>query len=130
VDRYIEVPFLEGGRDLDGWDCYGLCWYVAAEAFGRALPTYSGRYTTPLDYRELRRLVDSERTTSWRDIPLGSEQPGDVMVLRTRGLPIHVGLVIGEGRILHCERSVGTVVERYTGLMWARRILGVHRYGD
>jgi len=127
-DPYIEVPFKEGGRDLSGWDCWGLCWYVARAEFGLELPVYSREYTTPLDYRALRHLINTERTQSWREVPLGKERPGDVLVIRLRGQPIHVGLVIGGGRMLHCEASVGSVVESYEGPLWRNRIMGVYRY--
>ncbi len=65
---------------------------------------------------------------AWLEVERGAEQAGDVVLLRLRGLPIHVGLVVARGWMLHVEAKVDSVLERFDGLEWRRRVLGTYRH--
>jgi len=67
-------------------------------------------------------------TLKWTDVPAGRELCGDVIILRVRGKPMHVGLVLGDRQMLHIEFGINSVLERYTGARWAERIFGFYRY--
>jgi cell wall-associated NlpC family hydrolase len=128
VADFIGIPFAEGGRDpAHGLDCYGLVWIGLRDLFGTDVPSYAGDYATPLDYDELRRLIDGEKS-AWQPVAIGREQASDVALLRVRGRPVHVGLVTAKGWMLHVEAGCETVQERYDGPQWSRRLLGFYRW--
>lgn len=128
INDFIGIPFLEGGRDPSvGLDCWGLVQSASAGLHGIELPSYAGCYTTPLDYDELKRLIDGEKS-AWQPIPKGEERPGDVALLRVRGRPVHVGLVTRPGHMLHVEAGCDTIEESYTGSQWTRRLIGFYRF--
>lgn len=127
--RYIGLPFREHGRDRAGLDCWGLVRLVMAEQYGRALPSFAARYKKTSDGAAIGSLVLSE-IPKWDAVPAGDEEEGDVIVLRVRGQPMHVGLVLGDGCMLHAEAGIDSAIERYRAPRWAERVFGFFRYRD
>ncbi len=127
LGHYIGLPFKEHGREKDGLDCWGLVRLVLAEQFGFHVPSYSGEYSRTSDSIAISHLIRRE-SADWRAVERGDENLGDVIVMRMRGQPMHVGLVAGDGQMLHVERGVNSALERYTGARWASRIEAVYRY--
>jgi cell wall-associated NlpC family hydrolase len=121
------MPFLERGRDRAGCDCWGLVRLVLAERFGLEVPSYAEGYDTVGDRRRIAALI-VEHEAAWLRIEPGRAHPGDVVLLRLRGLPVHVGVVAARGWMLHVEPKVGCVLERFDGLEWRNRVLGVYRH--
>lgn len=122
---YIGIPFVEHGRDRGGCDCWGLVRLVYAERLGVELPAYSGDYKDTRDGESISGLCRSERRR-WQTV--GIERPMDVICLRVRGLPWHVGLVAEPGRMLHVIRGAAACIEDYTRPLWARRVEGIYRW--
>ena len=125
--RYIGLPFMDHGRDRSGLDCWGLVRLALSEQFGIALPSFAKEYSRATAVKNISRLVERE-TRKWRRVEAGREQLGDVIVLRLRGAPVHVGLVLGDGQMLHVESGIDSAIERYRGPRWADRISGFYRY--
>lgn len=128
--RAIRVPFVDRGRDYDGWDCYGLLRCGYRDVLGIELPAHDIGYETAGDTAQdreaIHRMVMAGRA-AWRRID--APEPGDVPLLICIGRPVHVGLMIDRERFLHCERAIGTVIERLRAPIWARRCEGVYRHG-
>jgi cell wall-associated NlpC family hydrolase len=127
--RYIGLPFREHGRDRAGLDCWGLVRLVMAEQYGLSLPSFAARYRRTSDGAGIGRLVLSE-IPKWDEVKGGAEAEGDVIVLRARGEPMHVGLVLGDGCMLHVEAGIDSAIERYRGPRWAERIFGFFRHRE
>ncbi len=127
LGHYIGLPFKEHGRDRSGLDCWGLVRLVLDEQFGFHVPSYASDYTRTTDSAAISRLIDRE-AMDWRAIARGQECLGDVIVLRMRGQPMHVGLIAGDGQMLHVERGVNSALERYTAARWSSRIEAIYRY--
>ncbi|GII05964.1 C40 family peptidase [Planobispora takensis] len=90
--RYLGVPYLWGGTDPDkGLDCSGLVQLVYKK-LGVSLPR-----------------VSQDQQNEGRSIPsLKQAQPGDLL---TFGSPAtHIGIYIGDGKMLHAPRT-GDVVK-------------------
>jgi cell wall-associated NlpC family hydrolase len=127
--RYIGLPFLPHGRDRDGVDCWGLVRLVYAEQFGISLPSMEARYCHGTDRKSISSLINRE-SGLWRIWKTEEACTGDVIVLRLHGLPLHVGLVLGDGQMLHVERGIDSSIESYDGGRWAARVYGVYSYGS
>lgn len=125
--HYIGLPFIDHGRDRSGLDCWGLVRLVMAEQFGFALPSYAHEYQRTTQVEKISDLIARE-SARWKIMPAGSEMCGDVAVLRVRGKPMHVGLVMGDQQMLHIELGINSVLERYSNARWAERIAGFYRY--
>lgn len=129
TERYLDVPFVDGGRDLSGWDCWGCVRYVSAQEFGRDLPAFDWAGIRDGRVRAQDIARDVERNRSMFD---RVERPasGDIVLLTPRGRPSHVGIVVVEKPVLmlHAERSFGTAVERVYGPVWRHRLEGFYRY--
>jgi len=105
----IGRPYRYGGGDGDGFDCSGLARHVYAEA-GISLP----------------RTAAEQRRTG-RSIPLANALPGD-LVFFDMGSSTHVGIYVGEGRVVHApakgkQVTVTSVTTRY----WKQRLAAVVR---
>ncbi len=126
--HYIGLPFKEHGRDRSGLDCWGLVRLVLAEQFSFHLPSYATDYGRTTDSAAIGALISRESRADWRSVVAGDESAGDVIVLRMRGQPMHVGLVAGDGQMLHIEQGINSALERYTASRWASRIHAIYRY--
>ncbi len=123
----VGVPFLEKGRTLMGWDCWGAVAFGLQHGFGVTVPSYTEDYTTTHDQASVSALILRE-SIDWPEIPLAQAHPGDVIILRVLGQPWHCGLVVDPPHFVHAVRGAGTVRTRWDGTLWAHRIVGVHRH--
>ncbi|MDR1307620.1 MAG: C40 family peptidase [Treponema sp.] len=106
VERYVGIPFVSGGRDHAGCDCYGLVRLVLAEQFGYTLPLLNTGYenacrtqeTAPL-FREQIPLLSGEK--------IRQAEPGAVAVLQFSGRASHVGIFVDRRSILHTIGGIG-----------------------
>lgn len=76
---FLDTPYVWGGRSAWGLDCSGLTQLVYG-AFGRPCP--------------------ATRTSSRRLAPVTDAQPGDLAFF-----PGHVGLMLGDRRMLHANAT-------------------------
>jgi len=125
---YLSVPFVDGGRDTTGWDCWGCITYISRHEFGVDLPVYWGDGIEDGKI-SVRQLSNDVARHQGEYQPVDDPQPGDIVLLQPRRLPIHVGLVVSCNplQMIHAERSVGTVVEKVYGPMWKHRVEGFYR---
>lgn len=135
VADYIGIPYRALGRARDGLDCWGLVRLVYAEQKGIALPAYDGRgfsggrgTATRASVADTAALVAEAQRTSWREVPRASAAVLDVVLLRVHGQPIHVGVVVAPGAMLHSLAGHDSAVERLDGMAWANRLMGFWRW--
>jgi murein DD-endopeptidase / murein LD-carboxypeptidase len=128
VSDYVGVPYATRGRDRHGCDCWGLVALVLRERFGADLPEYLGADW----YRgqDPQRVGRDALAFAARFSPVepGAERTGDGVLIRMRAAPLHVGIVIVPGVMLHCHEEADACVESYRSLTWERRIVGFYRY--
>ncbi len=119
IAAYIGIPW-------ETLSCWELVRRVLAEKFGVTAPSYLDQYGRPDDWDRIAATVRDVRP-EWVAVAPDAERPGDVIILRLRGHPIHVGIVIEPGDMLHSAQGMGACVESYRGLRWKNRIVGVYR---
>lgn len=142
---YIGTPFRELGRDDSGCDCWGLLRLVLRREKGIEVPVYGGiGYEAACDREELKRFMRGQIVEHWapvwerqqdtpRDALPTGEQAFDGIWLRPHGMrqPVHVGLVVVPGVMLHIEHGCDAVVEDYYDqLRWRHRVVGIYRHAS
>lgn len=107
--KYLGVPFVELGRDRNGWDCWGLVRAVYAEELGIVLPEWSA-HTGSLDNEAIALEVQEAHQHFTRvDLP----EPMSIVWFSTRSIYAHVGIVVDHQRMLHCTAGKDTCVESW-----------------
>lgn len=135
---YIGLEFEEHGRG-PRYDCWGYFRMVQERQFGLALPSFAAAYASVKDYKRSVGILSGIITTNMEDWvlvdrPIGGvintedHQPGDGILFRLRGQPLHVGVIAGPGVVLHIDSGHDSVIESYDSLKWRNRIVGIHRY--
>lgn len=129
--QYLKCPFHDKGRTPAGFDCWGLLRWVYAHdhPLKHDLPDYLDCYDNTNDRDRLAKVIFEEKELQWREIKAPeTPQPFDAVLVRMRGVPMHVGIVTIPGSMIHCGRGVNTTHEPYTATRWKNRILGFYRY--
>jgi|SRR5579871_1740768 len=126
--RYIGIPYKYLGRDHSGCDCYGTVYLILREQFGLDVPSYTENRSPKENRIESASIINGEIKTCWRKVDPGAESPGDVVLFRLHNLPLHCGVVMGDGRFIHNLAGCNSVVESYVNIKWASRVLGFYRY--
>lgn len=126
--NYINIPFAERGSSHNGCNCWGLVILWKKEQMGEILPTYDEFYLDTEDRAAAELIKEVKDEPQWLPLLPGEEKEGDVILLRIKGLPWHVGVVAGKNKMLHVERGAESVIEPYNGLKWNKRIIGFYRY--
>jgi len=126
-DKYVGVPFVDGGRTIEGLDCYGLFRLIYQEQLGIDLPTYGE--TSALDLRAVAREIsagcDGEK---WAVVEVPSAFDGVVMRLYDRSWIGHVGVAIDAKRMIHIEAGIDAAVVSLKHFTVRDRIAGFRRY--
>lgn len=78
-------------------------------------------YDEALSKGEAQGLSDLERV-NWQEVDRPSF--GVVSLYRIGQYHSHVGFVLDDRRMIHCERRVGTLVERLSTPVWIKRHVG------
>ena len=119
------VPFVLGGRDRRGWDCWGLLRCVYAEQYGIELPRLAGEYESVEDYEAIGSLYRSE-VSEWQQVD--RPRDGDALWMRILGQPCHVGVWVTGPAVLHVLIGTGTRIDRIDRPGWSRRISACYRH--
>lgn len=127
VNRYVGIPYVPGGRDHSGVDCWGLVALVGREQFDRNIPMYDGTWWDEgADRKAIADYMCQQKTEMWTEIAV--PDIGDVALINMLGVPMHVGVVVEHGLMLHCERGCNSCVESYRSPRWVKRIEGFYRF--
>ena len=104
----IGTPYRWGGTSPKGFDCSGLVHYLYSKQ-GIFLPRSSRDQFTALPAVE-------------------QPQPGDLVFFRKRGVINHVGIYVGDGKMLHAPQTGSHVrIESMEKPNWQRRYAGARR---
>jgi lipoprotein Spr len=123
VNNYIGIPYRFGGDTLDGADCWGLVRIILHNEYQKELPAY---YHDGADRHGLWAIMDASLPTAPVD-KISEPEPGDLVLLNIFGRPCHVGIVAGNGFMVHTLGGHDSALESYTGSKWAKRMEGFYR---
>lgn len=128
AQHYVGIPYRPLGRDRAGCDCWGLLAMVWREQFGRDLPDYGHQRWHDGADPQVVATGAQDYAAQFEAVALGQEALGDGVLLRMRGHPLHVGLVLAPGWMLHTHEAADSCVESYERFIWRHRVLGIYRY--
>ena len=123
-NKYINIPFKDWGRDLDGCDCWGLVRLVYQNEFDIALPDFSEQYDIN-DPKLLHELI-AQQKEGWE--PVNEPEAGCVVLFRMFGSESHVGIAVSSTHFLHAREKYASAVESFQSTEWKDRIAGYFKY--
>lgn len=123
VGKFIGVPFVKGGRSLEGADCWGLVYLYYLE-MGVEIPAYD-YYAIGINTRETLRKIQAEKAAHW--VRIEKPQRPDVVFMRHGDLQSHVGVYLGGGNFLHIETGRDAAVHNVKDWEWKHKVLGYYR---
>ena len=132
ADQYIGIPFVDGGRNHKGADCWGLFALILKEQFDIEVPDYTNYVYGEGELKSEISAYIQGRAMLYPWVPVEPEnaQPGHGILLKILGYPIHVSVVVGGYYMLHTEKNINSMLERYDTYTYKRRILGIYRHVD
>ncbi|WP_164681912.1 C40 family peptidase [Fuscovulum blasticum] len=125
-EAYVGLPFVDGGRGPDAYDCWGLVRQVYADLLGIDLPSYGE--ISAMDLIRIARTMRAGADDGWRVPAIPDEL--DVVLMRGTGgrsSVVHVGVMVSQTRLLHIEAGSGAVVVPVSHWSVAGRIIGWRR---
>lgn len=128
-NRYIGIPFEDKGRTDQGCDCWGLVRLVYQRELGFELPSLLD-YSDTKDSKTISKMIRQHQDDlTWLPVETQHAQPFDVCVFRMVGVAAHVGIVVKNGLMLHCQRGSCTVHDEYLrDSNWSKRLEGIYRH--
>jgi len=126
VIDYIGIPYVDFGRDANGFDCWGLVMQIYKDK-GITLKDYA--YESPEDVKNNESIYkDQYLIGDWRKESEPSE--GDIIVFNIAGYPSHVGVIIDKYRFIHAHKSCGVAIEKINSVRWRNRVHGFYSHRD
>jgi cell wall-associated NlpC family hydrolase len=122
TDDLLPVPFVDGGRSLTGFDCYGLSMEMYRR-FGIELPDYK---ICCEDASAVNTQINNSRL-EW--VKCEGELPVPcLVVMQISGTAFcnHTGVYLGNGKFIHTREKVGVSIDRIDSMLWKRRIEGFY----
>jgi len=128
TSKYLEIPFVDGGRDFGGCDCWGLVCLVFRVEFHIDLPDY---FISALDSMSIDGAVQAAKSSGhW--VRLDAPETPCVAVMRADPdnprRECHIGAYVGRQGILHALEKSGVQLTKPTDIAWARRIGGYYQW--
>lgn len=110
LDDLIGVRYTHNGRTKEeGFDCYGLAIEVE-KRLGYSLPDIEKAREADYDFDECKRLCLAKVKAKQTDMP---EKKGDVVLIKDMtGKLTHIGVYLGRGQVVHCDRRYGVHIDR------------------
>lgn len=136
AQKYIGLPFAEGGRGPASFDCWGLVAHVLRAERGIEVEPFAdiGTYDSPAIAE---RVAAEIARTVWQPVERADARPFDVAVMwvarrlmgrETARTLSHIGIVAAPNRLLHIERETRAVCVRFSHPSIAWRLHSFYRH--
>lgn len=125
----VGIPFVDGGRDAAGCDCWGLT-MMAFKRFGIALPDF--RIACAASALISSAIEQGRRSPQWQQVAAPIKAP---LLVVMKGIDpdmpracTHLGTFVGQGRMLHTMEKRMSCLERIHHPFFNRKIAGFFKY--
>lgn len=133
IKGFIGIPFVDGGRDRSGCDCWGLVRLVYRDVAGIDLPSYGEIGASEL-LAVARAIGGATEQGPWRRVDDAPRRSLDVVVMRhlghARRTPVHVGVMASAEHLLHTVHAADSHRVPLSHPSVSSRILGIYRHRD
>lgn len=135
VEPFIGAPYSDDGKKPGTFNCWTLHCAALKAGFGITCADYEGPVWTGREGAQAMAQAAEAFAAQFDLIVTGAEwrggnrieRPGDSILMRVSGVPVHVGLVIAPGHMLHTNKGIDACIERYGSTLWAKRIEAFYR---
>ena len=146
--RYLGIPWVAGGRDFSGVDCYGMFVLIFKTELDIDVPDFTRDITTFKEWAHKKENKENEESLSTHAFPafslytvlnnlykpnLGMVFPElkkyDIIWMKMpyeKAMGNHMGVYWGNGMFLEARESSGSVLSKLSNRM--HQINGVYRY--
>ena len=117
AQRFIGIPFVDGGRDMSGLDCYGLFIRIAREL---GCPISDYEYDKEWYRRKARNPFIEDAHLFATEIKRSEIRSGDAIMFYgpIRTVVSHIGVALGGGKFIHTRDPMGTIISRLGEQPW------------
>lgn len=124
-DKFTKIFYHKNHRDFNFCDCYGICYLFNKEVLKKEIPVYLNEkiYSNEDINRTYR-----EKQSDFKKVNTGRESGGDIVSLKIKGQPIHVGVVVQKGTMLHIMENKNAQIESYNNSKWKNKVDSFWRY--
>lgn len=120
----VGIPYLDGGRDREGLDCYGLVLLFMKE-LGIDLPDWD--YERDWAKQGGNLLIENYHEHA-EQIGRVYMAPGDLIMFENHpGVANHLGIFLGSGKFIHVVENAGVVIMRLNTQPHSRRMHSCYR---
>lgn len=109
-EKYLGIPFKDGGSTMEGCDCYGLVRLVWYEQAGLVLPDYSKDYIHYTNTSSLQHIINNRFKAEW--VKLVKPEPLCMVMFSYYNKQLHCGLMLSDTDMLHVSVRNECRVER------------------
>lgn len=103
---YIGIPWVSGGKTIEGFDCWGMVQHWYATRLHKKLPD---NIADPDSILSVAKSAEAEQNSS-RWVELSEPQKNCIVAMGRNSKVTHVGVYIGDDLVLHCARDAGKCV--------------------
>jgi cell wall-associated NlpC family hydrolase len=134
--KYIGLPFAEGGRGPDRYDCWGIVAAILRNECGIEVEPFAEIETFDGPAVEARVILEIART-DWIRVELNDVRVFDVALMwiyrrllgkETARSLSHIGIVAAPGRLLHIDKTTRAVCPKFRQLGPAFQIDSFYRH--
>lgn len=126
LNKYIGIPFVSGGREYSGCDCWGLARLFYKDELNIDLPSFSSEYTSTDSERMAELIAQYQEGWASRAQP----EVGDLLLFRVFGVESHIGIYIGGSRFIHSIEGYASAVQSLESPEWKKRFVGAYTYSS
>lgn len=131
IKQIMRVPYLPGGRDWKGADCWGLVLLCLKHAMGVEASSHDGLYYAPGQSPEsAQQGIQDALSHEPEFAEVQQPRRGDFVLMSLLNHPVHIGFMLGPSSMLHTQMGVGPAVADLASPKWARRVRGYYRHKD
>lgn len=129
IKQIMCVPYVPGGRDWEGADCWGLVLLCLKHVMGVEASSHDDLYYVPgNDIEAASEAVEKVITEDIEFSEVKSPRRGDFALIALLNEEIHIGFMLGPSSMLHTQMGIGPSVADLDSPKWARRVRGFYRH--